>query len=580
VAVLIPDVPKKCSISERLVYERLGRELPEEWVVLHSLGLPGHETKLWGEADIVVLSTTGIFALEVKGGQVACQDGVWRFGGPDFNSYTKREDPWTQSKGTMMAIRKRLWAESADFKDVLFGFGVVMPMTRFTTTGVEIVPEVLLDKQEFKQKIDFYIGRLERYWREEYRKKHGREYKRLTVDQIRAARQVLRPDLETALSIGGYLTGVESRLLQLTSEQIRVSRRMAANHRTIVRGPAGTGKTVIALERARQLSEEGRRVLYLCFNQLLADHVRAVLAADPRAANVEVYHVHAVYRKIIEEAGLVSCLKAEDPENADFFPRRFPEIVTDALCEKPHDGWDALVVDEAQDLLTPEHLDAFDLMLRDGLRRGRWHLFFDPNQNLYGSAIQEQVKARLADAYPAFEDLYENCRNTRQVAVQTSIVSGIDLPVAGAPDGPACDNIYYKSKVDCFQKLEDLITQLLEGDVRAQDIAILSTRKRENSILAVVTEIGGRPLAGTGEETALKSGALLFSTMHAFKGLERIVVIALDMAEIGETQWSMLHYAGLSRACGLLRTLLPVSTKKIYESQAEAFGRRLKDRIV
>ena len=55
--------------GERSVYEKLGRDLDKDWVVLHSLGLHGHETKIWGEADIVVLSTKGIFALEVKGGQ-------------------------------------------------------------------------------------------------------------------------------------------------------------------------------------------------------------------------------------------------------------------------------------------------------------------------------------------------------------------------------------------------------------------------------------------------------------------------------------------------------------------------------
>lgn len=58
-AILIPDQPKECTYGERIVYERLGRDLDAEWVVLHSLGLRGHETKIWGEADFVVLSTKG-----------------------------------------------------------------------------------------------------------------------------------------------------------------------------------------------------------------------------------------------------------------------------------------------------------------------------------------------------------------------------------------------------------------------------------------------------------------------------------------------------------------------------------------
>lgn len=575
-AILIPDVPKKCPTSERIVFERLGRELPDDWVVLHSLGLPGHQTKIWGEADIVVLSTLGVFALEVKGGHVSCLDGVWSFGGPDFESYSKREDPWTQSKGTMMAIRERLQAAGPEFRNTLFGFGVIMPMTRFTATGAEIIPEVLLDKRDFRQQLSRYVSRLETWWLQNYQAKHGRHYTGLSLASIRKARQILRPDLETALSIGGFLTGVESRLLQLTNEQIRVSRRMLANPRTIVRGAAGTGKSVIALERARELSEKGRRVLYLCFNQLLAAHVRRSLHGDARAGNVEVYHVHALYRQIIEKAGLLSRLEAENQDHEDFFPRRFPELAAEALCEGVAEPWDAIIVDEAQDLLTPEHLDALDLMVLDGLRRGCWHIFFDPLQNLYGSEIQDQVEGRLAEGYPAFDDLFENCRNTRQVAVQASIVSGFDLAITGAPDGPACDNISFSSPEDGLKKLQDLVLRLTENDVRTQDIVILSTRKRENSLLAGVRDVAGRLLADVSDEDAAKNGALLFSTMHGFKGLERMVVIAIDMAEIGNATWGMLHYAGLSRACGLLHVMLPTQAQRAYDRQAEAFGGRLR----
>src|SRR5690606_38113857 len=130
-------------------------------------------------------------------------------------------------------------------------------------------------------------------------------------------------------------------------------------------------------------------------------------------------HVHALYRELIEQAGLLPRLGAENPDSPDFFAKRFPEIAADALCERPYEGWDVLVVDEAQDLLTPEHLDVFDLLLRGGLRRGRWHLFFDPQQNIYGADVQAQVEGRLSEAAPAFDDLFENCRNTPQVAVQT-----------------------------------------------------------------------------------------------------------------------------------------------------------------
>ena len=577
-AILIPDVPKDCPNSERYVYERLGRELPEPWIVLHSLGLAGHESKIWGEADIVILSEQRVFALEVKGGNVDCVDGVWTYSG-DFETFTKRESPWSQAMGSLGAIRQQLRKAQPAFRSVLFGFGVVMPYTAFRATGPEIIPEVLLDQRSFRQSLSQYVKSLEKHWKAEYLRKHEREYRGLTTQELQEARRILRPDVETALSLGGYLTGLDDRLVQLTNEQIRASRRMAANPRTVVRGAAGTGKSVIALDRALQQDAEGRQVLYLCFNRLLAAHVRAGLERTRDAASVQVHSVHALYRKLIGAAGLLPPLHALDEDTSDFFGKRFPELAAEALCEVPHDGWDVLVVDEAQDLLTPEHLDVFDLLLRDGLRRGCWHLFLDPQQNIYGEATQATVTDRLNDYAPALDDLYENCRNTRQVAVQTSIVSGIDLPVTGAPDGPEAEIHYYSTREEAIDLIENLIRQLVDSQVRPEDIAVLSTRRPENSILSGHRNLAGRRLVEPAEDEVPRPGDLVFSTMHAFKGLERQAVIAVDMAEIGDESWSMLHYTGLSRARVLLCVLLPAEARGKYDRQARSFGRRLQNRV-
>jgi KaiC/GvpD/RAD55 family RecA-like ATPase len=576
-AILIPDVPERSPNSERHVYERLGRELPDDWVVLHSLGLPGHKKKIWGEADMVVLSTLGVFALEVKGGKVSCSDGVWTFSG-DFRSYTKRESPWTQASGAMSAVKSRLQQANGAFKDVLFGFGVVMPYTDFRQTGAEIIPEVLLDKRQFRDTISHFISALQRYWHEVSADKHGRHYRGPRPDEIRIARQILRPDLETALSLGGYLTGLDERLLYLSNEQIRASRRLACNPRTVVRGAAGTGKSVIALERARQLAADGKRVLMLCFNQLLATHIRQGLAAGPAGPKPEVWHVHALYYEIIKSTGKLNYLKAEDPNGPEYFAKRFPEIAAEALCEQAADQWDVIVLDEAQDLLTPEHLDVIDLLVKGGLRRGRWHFFLDPQQNIYGVETQEAVEQRLADGAPAFDDLFENCRNTRQVAVQASIVSGIDLAVTGAPDGPESLVTYYATREDGIALLEEIVRDLIAKDVPARHIAILSTRQHDNSLLAGRREIAGRRLADPSDEAPLRGGALLFTTMHAFKGLERPVVIAIDVDNVGHDRFDMLHYAGLSRARTLLHVLMPARENKAYDRQAEKFGRRLQQR--
>mgnify|MGYP001627235188 FL=1 len=575
-AILIPEQPKECPYGERIVYERLGRDLDSTWVVMHSLGLHGHATKIWGEADIVVLSTKGFFALEVKGGKVSCTDGIWFFGDPARQFYSKKEDPWTQAKGTMFAVRNRLSEADTRFNHLLMGFGVVMPNERFTTTGAEIEQAVLLDKREFNKHLGFYIGKLERHWSQVYESRHGRKPRLPTKEDIDLARRILRPDVESSFSLGSYLTGIDAELLGLTNDQIRVSRRMAANPRTIVRGQAGTGKTVIAMERARQLAAQGKRVLVLCFNHLLAKHLRLTLEGDPIGARIDIQHVHALYREVIRRAGLENRLSDATNEH-QLFAEVFPLVFLEAAIECDLAAWDALIVDEAQDLLTPQNLDAFDYLLGGpGLNRGSWHIFFDRMQNIYGTEIQELVERRLSEAQPAYDDLFENCRNTRQVAVQGSIVSGIDLALIGAPEGPECANVYYRDHPDLISRLNDLVALLRNQEVLPSDIAILSTRRREKSSVSALTEIGGVPLVDAAESAP---GDMVFSTMHAFKGLERRVVIAIDMADIGQEFCSMLHYAGLSRARTLLHVFLPEAAKGIYAKQAAAYAQRIIDNV-
>ena len=571
-ATLIPEQPKDCKYGERIVYEKLGRDLDADWVILHSLGLHGHETKIWGEADIVVLSTRGFFSLEVKGGKVSCLNGVWTFGEPGGPSYQKREDPWTQAKGTMFAVRQKLVDADASFGELLDGFGVVMPMETFTTTGAEIEPAVLLDRRDFRKSLGYYIGQLQRHWMATYQAKHGRTPRLPTRADIQRARQILRPDVDSAFSLGSYLTGVESSLVQLSRDQVRASRRMSANPRTIVRGKAGTGKTVIAIERARQLAAEGKRVLFLCFNQLLAEHLRTGLSSDPLAAKIDVRHVHALYREVIAKAGMLDRLDAAASAQ-ELFAEVFPRTFVEAALEVDLPAWDVLVIDEAQDLLTPDNIDAFDLMLGDaGINRGLWHIFFDRNQNIYGVEVQDRVEKRLAEAQPAFDDLFENCRNTRQVAVQASIISGIDLAIEGAPEGPDCDNVYGRDRKALLAPLDATVAKLLKQHVQPKDIAVLSTRTREHSLVAGVSHLSGVPLV---DAAHAKAGDMIFSTMHAFKGLERLVVLAVDVDGIGLPERSMLHYAGLSRARGLLHVFMPEDARATYAQQAGAFATRM-----
>ncbi len=571
-AVLIPDTPKECPHGERIVFEKFGRDLDDDWIVMHSLGLVEHQKKLWGEVDIVVLSTKGIFVIEVKGGRVSCKDGVWEFHAPGKEPYTRKEDPWTQAKDAMFALRNTLAHHAPDLQELLFGYGVVMPHEHFTATGPEIELAVLLDKRNFGKNLRFYIGDLMRHWESVYQERHGRVPRFPTREDIRRIRKLLRPDVESAFSLGSYFNGLERELLQLTNGQIKAARGVANNPRTVIRGKAGTGKTIIAIDQARRLASQGLDVLYLCFNQMLARHVEQSLAEDPQASRIRVRHIHSLFREQIERAGMAAQLQRTNVSDAALFGHVYPEVFVEAALQEEPELADVLVVDEAQDLLTPQNLDAIDLLLKDGMRKGRWHLFLDPMQNIYGKEAEE-TETVLREAGFAEYDLFDNCRNTRQVALQTSIISGIDMALEGALEGPECDCVYYRDRDDLINMLEKEVAKLLHADVPPKDIVVLSPRRLENSLLADVNSVAGLPVRNMADNPATQG--LHFSTMHAFKGLERNVVLAIDLERIGDDLMSMLHYAGLSRARGLLKAFLPENERKAYQRQALSFGTRL-----
>ena len=571
-AVLIPDTPKDCTRSERVVYQRLGAELDKDWIILHSLGLTDHATKRRGEADIVVLGTQGIFVLEVKGGHVSCKDGKWFFGTPGENVVEKKEDPWTQASGGMFALIKRIKKEAPDLESLLFGFGVVMPMERFTTRGEEFDLKVLLDKRDFGRNLSFYMGDLERRWRAILAERGQREARRPTIQDIKRIRKILRPDVESSFSLGSWLNAVEQELIQLTNEQIRISRRLAANSRMIVTGKAGTGKTVLAIRRVLQLAEQGKKVLFLCFNQLLAKHVSESIKDNPLLHLITVRHLHGHYIEAIREAGLQGQITSNSGDERTLFGVVYPQLYAEAMMELEPAPFDAVVVDEAQDILTADNLDALDLTIAGGLEGGCWHLFLDPQQNIYGS-LSDQAESRLERVSFARDELLDNCRNTREVAYQTSIISTLEVAVEGAPSGPACDCIFFGSVEDGLSLLEGQVRLLMSRDVNPKDIIILSTRKRENSMIAGKPSIAGLKIQDASEKPMDKS--ISFCTMHSFKGMERSVVIAIDLSELGQEEWGKLHYAGLSRAKSMLIPMVPKSSKNKYKELVMAFGRRL-----
>ena len=284
-ARMLPPEPAETTSSdaERAVFELIRTDLDEEWVALHSLGLAGHPKKPWAEIDFVLIGPDGVFCLEVKGGRVARRDdGRWLFTNRHGQANVKSEGPWAQVGSASAALYGYLAAQDADLAQTAVCYGVVMPNFVFTGIGPDIEAEVLYDERDADEPFSTYMQRLASYWKGRLHKQRGRAPKRLTESGRRTALKLLRDDFDYRPSIRSRIDRARNELIRLTEEQYDSLDEMAENERCFIKGAAGTGKTLLAIEEARRLGRAGQRVFLCCFNHNLSKLLQAATRGNRR----------------------------------------------------------------------------------------------------------------------------------------------------------------------------------------------------------------------------------------------------------------------------------------------------------
>ena len=68
---------------------------------------------------------------------------------------------------------------------------------------------------------------------------------------------------------------LDEKLKRFTSEQLKALDSMRENPRVVFNGPAGTGKTLLAIEAARRSISDGCRTLFLCYNKHISEWVKS-----------------------------------------------------------------------------------------------------------------------------------------------------------------------------------------------------------------------------------------------------------------------------------------------------------------
>jgi len=224
-------------------------------------------------------------------------------------------------------------------------------------------------------------------------------------------------------------------------------------------------------------------------------------------------------------------------------------------------------------LITADNLDFFDEILRGGLNGGQWAMFADFNrQAIYSSGSKDEMLDELSRRSPHFTlcKLTRNCRNTRNIGEETSVLSGFEKPPfhLTTMDGLPVDYQFYSDAEDQARRLNNLLTRLVGDGISLQNITILSCKAAEKGCLVRLNETTNLEIEAVSDSffTRPPKDVLTFATIHSFKGLENSIIILTDFDDLsGESARSLL-YVGMSRARQRLYMVIPEMLREQYQS--------------
>lgn len=572
------DAPK----GEKQLFAKL-RDDPStrDWLVLHSFDIRRHVARAEGEADmLIVVPGQGVLCVEIKGCGVVREAGLWKY------SYdpptTSTVGPFRQASQAGHSIRQYLAHKDPSLGSLLFHSAVLFTEVDFTERSLEWEPWQIIGRSDFlRQPISTTVTRVLEAAHSQCRSRkpvprwYG-DHSRPTVRQLESILRLLRPDFEYVASGRNNVELAEAAVRRFTEEQFEALDHLEDNPRVVFKGPAGTGKTFLAIEAVRRAVRDGKSVALLCFNSLLAGWLKreTELIAEEARARSQSFHVGSL-SGLMRSVAKIDVPPAPDSEFWEIeLPMRAVDVLLTDRREMP--SFDLLLVDEAQDLLSDAYLDVMELLSNGGLSSGHWAMFGDfERQAIYaddGAALGlERLRGRTADGVSTYR-LRINCRNATRIAEAVTITSGLSpgySRVLNEAESADVEPAFYRSASHQGELLLSTIASLLKSFVPAE-IVVLSMRADASSCVArLAREQAGWHFASYREEPA-EGVSIRYASVHAFKGLEAPAIVLTDIEGIGDEQAKALLYVGMSRARVALHVLMNERLRSSYDAMLTA----------
>jgi hypothetical protein len=541
--------------GERAVFAYLAAG-PADWVAIHSLDLSPFNRGRRTEVDfVVIVPDTGILCIEVKSQLSISFDGE-RWLPPEI-----KKSPFKQAADARYVFYRRL-VEVAP----MYGGIPVVHHCVFTSATFDIPRNLsvqsweLTDGRAFQtlpSADDFCM--LVRFVLE----------RSIESDQnLSPLAQPMSADrVETILGLCVPIqkrkvhprTEIERREkdadLLLRAQQKPVLRLAALNRQLVVSGPAGTGKTLIAMEVARIAAISGARTGLICFNQLVGSWLHDRIASEPTAPPNLI--VGSAIRVISEMCGISI---PSDPDEG-FWDRDLPNLIEERVTDPEFHAdavFDFLIIDEAQDLMArPQLWQSLSMFLDGGFETGRFLILGDFATQVIQNrdATLTALAALETRCRPARWEITENCRNYPIVGNTAASLSGFSRSIysgfmKGGGNLENYDIIFYQNPDEQAEFLAHLLQEFKTRGYRPEEITVLSFRRDEFSIADRLRLSGQRlrPMRMAGPGTG-------YGSIHAFKGMENKIVILTDLNPEDIELHRTLFYVGMTRATESVRLL-------------------------
>lgn len=554
-AICIPplDDTSTESSAERKLYQAFQSGLSDDFLVLHSvkwIAKPRGTGPRDGEVDFLICHPQyGLLVIEVKGGGLVLDYTTGRFASIDRHGDENAiKNPFEQAMKGKFAIIEKLkettsW-QKLGLGRIALGHAAFFPDVDHVEklVGPDAPLEIVGGRRDLIS-ISRWVERSFVYWAGPG--SQGR-FSELGSGGVATVRRILARVSTARPLVSARLLQEEQTRIELTVRQAEILDLLSRQRRVMVAGGAGTGKTLIAREKAVRSAEEGLMTLLVCYNRGLADHLREQCAG---IEGLEVATFHQLCKRWIDKAKaeLGRDLLAEarqDYPGGTVFDHHQPialALAIDAFGPQ----YDAIVVDEAQDF-GDEFWMPIELMLSDHAD-GLLYVFLDENQDIYGrsAAIPIAGEPMLLD---------RNCRNTtaihaaayryyRGARIEAPKIVGTAVEVLTAPD------VARQARA-----ISVLVTRMVaEEGVAPHDIGILLCDGRSRSLFERALAANTIPKAARwGHIEGYGPGSITVDTVAKFKGLERPIIILWGLDTCDPVADRETLYVGMSRAKSLL----------------------------